>query len=91
MVPITLLDVAKARGVQEDEKGMISMAEFRRVGVPMIGGCQICGATVAAYNSCPSKSGYIRCADGCIGDEGFETIGSYEEWCTEWDGEEEEC
>lgn len=80
---VTILDVAKARGAREDERGGINGAEFARVGLPIIGGCQFCGATVAAYNACPSQSGYLRCANGCIDNDGFETVAEFEAWCEE--------
>jgi hypothetical protein len=42
--------------------------------LPILGGCEICEATVAAYNACPSKTGFLRCKNGCIEDEGWETV-----------------
>jgi len=71
---ITVLELAKFRGLQEDEDGKVSMTAFDDVGLPMMGGCSVCGATVACYNSCPSKSGFLKCVEGCIGDDGWETV-----------------
>lgn len=72
--PVTVFDLARHRlgGLHKD----ITMtgADFQRAGLPMMGGCEVCHATVAAYNSCPSTSGYIRCASGCIGDDGYLTV-----------------
>jgi hypothetical protein len=72
--PVTILELAEHRGAKQDEHGGINGAEFERVGLPIMGGCQVCGATVAAYNACPSKSGYLRCANGCIGGDGFSDV-----------------
>jgi hypothetical protein len=76
---ITLLHVAEARGVKADADGCVNGAEFARVGVPMIGGCESCGATVAAYNAYPSRSGFIRCED-CVGGAGFEDVAEFEDF-----------
>jgi hypothetical protein len=84
---ITILQVAEARGAQRDDRGGINGAEFERVGLPIIGGCGHCGATVAAYNACPSKTGYLLCASGCIEGDGFETVEEFEAWLKEDDDE----
>jgi len=84
---VTIFQVAEARGVQRNDHGAVTMAEFMRVGLPIMGGCQVCGATIAAGNAAPSKSGYLRCASGCVGDDGFETVADFEAWCKEEDGE----
>jgi hypothetical protein len=47
-----------------------SMADLDKAQLPMMGGCQVCEASIACYNAYPSKSGYLRCAD-CIGEEGW--------------------
>lgn len=73
-MPITVLDLALHRGVKEDDNGNISMGALEDVGLPFMGGCSICGASIAAYNACPSKSGYLKCASGCIDEDGFETV-----------------
>lgn len=44
-------------------------------GYNMLGGCELCGATLAAYNAHPSRSGWWRCGD-CIGDDGYGDIDS---------------
>ena len=67
---ITILELANHILGRQAETG----ADFERVGLPMIGGCEVCHATVAAYNACPSRSGYLRCADGCIDDLGYNTV-----------------
>lgn len=73
-MPITFLDLAVHRGAkrQEDQTG-INGAEFERVGLQIMGGCEVCGASLAAYNGYPAKSGYWRCSHD-IGNEGFETV-----------------
>ena len=74
MSAITILDLAKHRGAREGDGGGINGGEFDRVGLPIMGGCEVCGATIAAYNACPSTSGYLRCASGCIGEDGWTDV-----------------
>jgi hypothetical protein len=69
-MPITILDYVKS---VTGEKTIYTVEDFATAGVDTLGGCQICGATLAPYNAYPSTSGYWRCAD-CIGDSGFTTI-----------------
>lgn len=71
---ITVLDLAIYRGLKENENGSYTLGDIEETGLPGMGGCGRCGATVAAYNACPSTRGFIMCADGCIGDDGFETV-----------------
>jgi hypothetical protein len=73
---VSILDVAFARGVKEVD-GTINGAEFERVGLPFMGGCQGCGASIAAYNAYPSKSGYLQCRD-CIEGIGFASVEDFE-------------
>ena len=76
---ITLIDVAVGRGAQQAENGSFSGAEFDKVGLPLTGGCQACGAVIAAYNAAPTKTGWLSCAtDACAGDQGFATIAEFE-------------
>jgi hypothetical protein len=72
-MPITVLDWAIFRGAKEDAEGHFGGAEFERVKLPMMGGCFRCGATVAAYNACPTMGGLLACKDGCVGIDGYET------------------
>jgi ribosomal protein L37AE/L43A len=72
-MPITILDYVKSKA---GEKDSYSGEDFLSHGVEMLGGCEICQATIAAYNAYPSKSGFWRCAD-CIGDSGFITIDEF--------------
>lgn len=76
---VTVLDVAVGRGAMAVEDGGITGGEFERVGLPMLGGCEVCGASIAAYNAYPSKSGYLRCR-GCVGGIGFENCAAFESW-----------
>lgn len=71
--PITIIQLARFRGAKESADGSINGAEFYRVGLPILGGCLICEATIAAYNAYPSKSGYLKCRN-CIGDDGYATV-----------------
>jgi hypothetical protein len=68
--PITVLMLAEFILGREARTGQ----DFADAGLPMLGGCELCGATIAAYNASPSRSGYLRCAEGCIGDLGFDTV-----------------
>ena len=71
--PITIYDLAVYRlGLNRPDS--LSGADFEKAGLPILGGCEVCAATVAAYNSCPSETGYIRCLNGCIDDLGFATV-----------------
>lgn len=70
---ITVLELAEFRGAKEED-GCMSAGEIERVRLPFMGGCACCGATIAAYNACPSRSGYLKCASGCIDDDGWETV-----------------
>ncbi len=68
--PLTILDLAYfIENIPEGDG--VGGEVFDRLGLPIIGGCQACGATVAAYNACPSTTGYLRCREGCISDLGW--------------------
>ena len=69
-MPITILDYVK---FQIGEKDTYPAEDFYSTCVDIMGGCEGCSATIAAYNAYPSKSGYWRCAD-CIGGSGFATV-----------------
>lgn len=72
-MPITVRELAIHRGAIEVD-GSINGAEFERVGLPMMGGCESCEASIAAYNAYPSKGGYLRCRDCISTTEGYETV-----------------
>jgi hypothetical protein len=63
---VTILTLAEHRLGREARTG----ADFTEAGLPIMGGCEGCGASIAAYNAYPSVTGYLRCAD-CIGDLGY--------------------
>lgn len=67
---ITILELASHRLGRDASNG----ADFAEAELPIMGGCECCGASIAAYNACPSKSGYLRCANGCIGDAGWDDV-----------------
>lgn len=68
--PVTIFDVAKFMGAKEP----FTLGTFEDLELPFFGGCQVCHATIAAYNACPSVNGYLRCAARCIGSYGYETV-----------------
>jgi hypothetical protein len=70
---ITILDYVKSIVGEQDT---YTDDDFFRNGVGILGHCQRCAATLAAYNAYPSTSGFWRCAD-CIGDTGFATIAEF--------------
>ena len=70
---ITILQLAEHRGAKRNAEGGLEDSEFHRVGLAIMGGCQCCHASIAAYNAYPSKSGFWKCAD-CICDDGWETV-----------------
>jgi len=69
-MPITISELADHRLRRHASTGQ----DFIDAELPITGGCEVCGASIAAYNACPSTSGYLRCAQGCIGDDGFDTV-----------------
>ena len=90
--PVTIFDVAvhKSKTLDrtpglpsalialEPEKGLTG-EDFDYFGLPMIGGCQGCGAVIAAYNAHPSQTGFLLCRD-CVGTRGFPSVGVYLAW-----------
>lgn len=72
--PVTILELALHRGARENTLGGVNGGEFEKVGLQILGGCEVCGATLAAYNACPSKTGYWRCLHGCIADQGWDDV-----------------
>jgi hypothetical protein len=76
-MPITILDYVKS---VVGDKVLYTAEDCLASGVDILGGCQGCHATIAAYNAYPSTSGYWRCAD-CIGDDGFATVTDFTVHC----------
>ena len=58
------------------DKDLYTAEDCLASGVDILGGCQGCHATIAAYNAYPSTSGYWRCAD-CIGTSGYATVADF--------------
>lgn len=54
----------------------VTAADLAEYDIPLGGGCKACGATIAAYNACPTRSGYIACQGECARD-GFRTVEEY--------------
>ena len=72
-MPITILDYVKS---VVGDKDFYTAEDCLISGVDILGGCQRCAATLAAYNAYPSTSGYWRCAD-CIGSDGYATVADF--------------
>jgi len=73
---ITILDIAKARGAKE-HNGALHMGEFDRLGLPMFGGCQVCNASIAAYNAHPGRNGYLIGSCCACPEDTYETVAEY--------------
>jgi hypothetical protein len=71
---ITICQLANYRLGREATTGQ----DFLDARLPMMGGCEGCGASIACYNSYPSKSGNLRCED-CIGNFGYKTVDEADE------------
>ena len=73
---ITILDLAIFRGVKvkEGDTVGVSAGDIEDVGLPFMGGCQRCGACIAAYNAAPTSTGFLMCADGCAEGVGYDTV-----------------
>src|SRR5690349_6214214 len=69
-MPITIVDYVR---FQLGEQDSYTAEDFYSTGVDIMGGCEGCHATLAAYNAYPSTSGYWRCIH-CIGLTGFSTV-----------------
>ena len=72
-MPITILDYVKS---VVGDKDLYTAEDCLASGVDILGGCQGCQATIAAYTAYPSTSGYWRCAD-CIGEDGYATVADF--------------
>jgi hypothetical protein len=84
---VTVMDCAHHRGVVEKE-GRVDAGALADVGFPILGGCCRCEASIAAYNAYPSYNGYW-CCSACIGDDGFDTAESFEQWCEKGDADDD--
>jgi hypothetical protein len=72
-MPVTILDYVKS---QVGEKDSYPAADFHDHGVAIIGGCELCGATLGPYNAYPSATGCWRCGT-CIGNTGYHTVAEF--------------
>lgn len=68
-MPVTIQQLAEHRISREAIVG----ADYEQANVAMLGGCECCGAALAAYNAYPARTGWWRCA-GCIGDLGWDSV-----------------
>lgn len=75
---VTALDVAIARGAKE-VNGSVSAKEVIKQGIPFIGGCACCEATLGCYNAYPSTVGVWFCSE-CIGAKGFISTDEFERY-----------
>ncbi len=48
--------------------------DFEEAKLPMIGGCLECGATIAAFNAHPTKTGYLMGSCCVTKDVGYDTV-----------------
>lgn len=78
---VTVLDVLEARMRDAGEKPQSTIRGdvFERYGLPILAGCERCGASLGCYNAYPSQTGNIRCVD-CLGSWGFPTVENFEEF-----------
>lgn len=78
---ITMLEVvAQVLGRDLEIESEFSAGDFEQAGRPMLGGCQSCGATIAAYNMFPTRTGFTSCADCLLDGQGFETVEDLLTW-----------
>jgi len=66
---ITAMELAEFRLGREARTG----TDFEEARIPIMGGCSVCGASIAAYNAYPARDGYWRCEDH-IGEDGWEDV-----------------
>jgi len=69
VMPVTILDYVCFITGKDEPAG----EDHWNANVGILGGCQICFATIASYNAYPARSGFWRCG-GCIGDDGYATV-----------------
>lgn len=73
-MPITIHHLALHRGMRSTtgSDGSYSQADYNTAGLEIMGGCSVCGASIAAYNAFPAKDGTWKCADH-IGNKGWDS------------------
>ena len=62
---VSVLDLAIFRGATAGPDGAYNGEELARVGLDILGGCELCGASISADNGYPTISGYWWCRD-CV-------------------------
>ena len=77
--PPTIYDIAVSWGAVEVE-GSLNGGEFVALGLPMMGGCQFCGATIAVYNAHPGTNGYLVGSCCLEWGEVFTTVEAFTAW-----------
>jgi hypothetical protein len=70
---ITIMELAEHRGLLHEDDGTVNGSAFYDVGLDFLGGCAVCGASIAAYNAYPSRSGSWKCAE-CIDGDGWNDV-----------------
>ena len=65
---ITILEYVYYKRPWLKEQEAVDMKEFEALGVPIMGSCAICGATISAHNACFGRQGYL--IGTCCADEG---------------------
>ena len=61
---MTALEIATILAARAGKTVPETEADFVALRIPMLGGCQGCGAVLAVYNAHPQKTGYWAC-EGC--------------------------
>jgi hypothetical protein len=77
-----ILDCAKARGATPNSNSIYPGEEIVKHGFALLGGCLHCEASIACYNTYPSRNGHWCCED-CIGSQGFDSTEEFEKWLYE--------
>jgi hypothetical protein len=60
---MTALEIATILASRDGRPEPKSGEDFARYNIPMLGGCQGCGACLAVYNAHPQKNGYWACGE----------------------------
>lgn len=71
---VTILEIARELGVESND-GVVNAAEIMKWGLPFMGGCQHCAATIACYNAAPTSTGMLQCVECADGNGvGYATV-----------------
>lgn len=79
---MTVLEIATILAARDGHGLPETEADFARYGMPLVGGCQGCGACIAAYNAHPQQNGYWAC-DECSRNP----IANLQEWFAQMNNE----